>query len=279
MPKCNLCDFESDSEVKLSKHIQHTHKLKKTDYLIQTKYNGTHPLCECGCNQETRYEASKLDFCRFISGHQSRLEGYWGDLKSEKRVNAIINTRKQKFQSGEYDHILNQVSKPRSEEIKQKISKSGTGISRPKADGFGIGRIHSQQTKDKMSETAKDKWITGDIGKRKYYTSKLEKTFANILDLLDIKYEILFYAKDIKAFYDFYIPEYNMIIEVDGDFWHCNPDRFPIPQYESQKKNLIRDKEKNKWAVNNGYKIIRIWENDIKNNIQQVKQILLNCCK
>jgi G:T-mismatch repair DNA endonuclease (very short patch repair protein) len=279
MSKCNLCDFESDSEIKLSKHIQHTHKLKKTDYLIQTKYNGTHPLCECGCNQETRYEASKLDFCRFISGHQSRLEGYWGDLKSEKRVNAIINTRKQKFQSGEYDHILNQVSKPRSEEIKQKISKSGTGVSRPEADGFGIGRIHSQQTKDKMSETAKDKWITGDIGKRKYYTSKLEKTFANILDLLDIKYEILFYAKDIKAFYDFYIPEYNMIIEVDGDFWHCNPDRFPIPQYESQKKNLIRDKEKNKWAVNNGYKIIRIWENDIKNNIPQVKQILLNCCK
>ena len=279
MSKCNLCDFESDSEIKLSKHIQHTHKLKKTDYLIQTKYNGTHPLCECGCNQETRYEASKLDFCRFISGHQSRLEGHWGDLKSEKRVNAIINTRKQKFQSGEYNHILNQVSKPRSEEIKQKISKSGTGVSRPKADGFGIGRIHSQQTKDKMSETAKDKWIIGDIGKRKYYTSKLEKTFANILDLLDIKYEILFYAKDIKAFYDFYIPEYNMIIEVDGDFWHCNPDRFPIPQYESQKKNLIRDKEKNKWAVNNGYKIIRIWENDIKNNIQQVKQILLNCCK
>jgi G:T-mismatch repair DNA endonuclease (very short patch repair protein) len=279
MSKCNLCDFESDSEVKLSKHIQHTHKLKKTDYLIQTKYNGTHPLCMCGCNQETRYEASKLDFCRFISGHQSRLEGHWGDLKSEKRVNTISKTRKQKFQSGEYDHILKQVSKPRSEEIKKKISKNGTGISRPKADGFGIGRMHSQSTKDKMSEIAKDKWVTGDIGKRKYYTSKLEKTFANILDLLNIKYEILFYAKDIKAFYDFYIPEHNTIIEVDGDFWHCNPDRFPIPQYESQKKNLIRDKEKNEWAINNGYKIIRIWENDIKNNIQQVKQILLEHCK
>jgi G:T-mismatch repair DNA endonuclease (very short patch repair protein) len=275
MSKCNLCDFESDSEIKLSKHIQHTHKLKKTDYLIQTKYNGTHPLCECGCNRETRYEASKLDFCRFISGHQSRLEGHWGDLKSEKRVNAIINTRKQKFQSGEYDHILNQVSKPRSEEIKQKISKSGTGISRPKADGFGIGRIHSQQTKDKMSVTAIENIIKTDQN----HTSKLEKTFSNILDLLSIKYKTFFYAKDIKAFYDFYIPEYNTIIEVDGDFWHCNPVKFPEPQYESQKKNLIRDKEKNEWAINNGYKIIRMWENDINNNIQQVKQILLEHCK
>lgn len=275
MSKCNICNFKTNSEIKLSKHIQHTHKLKKTDYLIQTKYDDIHPICQCGCGQKTRYEASKLDFCRFISGHQSRLDGHWGDLKSEKRVKAISDARKQRFASGEWDHILKQVSKPRSEEIKQKISKSSTGISRPKADGFGIGRIHSQQTKDKMSETAIENIIKTDQN----HTSKLEKTFANILDLLDIKYKTFFYAKDIKAFYDFYIPEYNTIIEVDGDFWHCNPVKFPEPQYESQKKNLIRDKFKNEWAINNGYKIIRIWENDINNNIQQVKQILLECCR
>lgn len=245
------------------------------DKIIQDKYNGIHPTCQCGCRQKTRYEAKLKDYCKWIHGHQSRVAGHFGDLKSEKRVNAIINTRKQKFQSGEYDHILKQVSKPRSEEIKQKISKSGTGVSRPKADGFGIGRIHSQQTKDKMSETA----IKNIIKTDRNHTSKLEKTFANILDVLDIKYKIFFYAKDIKAFYDFYIPEYNTIIEVDGDFWHCNPDRFPTPQYESQKKNLIRDKEKNEWAINNGYKIIRIWENDIKNNIQQIKQILTETLK
>jgi very-short-patch-repair endonuclease len=276
MSKCNLCDFESDSEIKLSKHIQHTHKLKKTDYLIQTKYNGTHPLCECGCNQETRYEASKLDFCRFISGHQSRLEGHWGDLKSEKRVNAIINTRKQKFQSGEYDHILNQVSKPRSEEIKQKISKSGTGISRPKADGFGIGRIHSQQTKDKMSETA----INNILKNGKVKRSNLEYKFEGILDILGYQYQHSYYIPDIKKIYDFYLPDYNTFIEIDGDFWHCNPDtKFAIPECKSQELNLINDQFKNEWAINNGYKIIRIWENDINNNIQQVKQILLNCCK
>jgi very-short-patch-repair endonuclease len=275
MSKCNLCDFESDSEIKLSKHIQYTHKLKKTDYLIQTKYNGTHPLCECGCNQETRYEASKLDFCRFISGHQSRLEGHWGDLKSEKRVHAIINTRKQKFQSGEYDHILNQVSKPRSEEIKQKISKSGTGISRPKADGFGIGRIHSQQTKDKMSETA----INNILKNGKVKRSNLEYKFEGILDILGYQYQHSYYIPDIKKIYDFYLPDYNTFIEIDGDFWHCNPDtKFAIPECKSQELNLINDQFKNEWAINNGYKIIRIWENDINNNIQQVKQILLNYC-
>jgi very-short-patch-repair endonuclease len=280
MSKCNLCGFESDSEIKLSKHIQHTHKLKKTEYLIQTKYKGVPPLCGCGCGQETRYEASQLDFCKFIGGHHSRLEGHWGDLNSEKRVNAISKTRKDKFTSGEYDYIKDAIKLGRKDpKLGAKISKGAKGIAKPKPKGFGKGRIHSQITKDKMSITAKEKWENGDIGHRVYYTSKLEKTFANILDLLDIKYTTSFYAKEIKAFYDFYLPESNIIIEVDGDFWHCNPTKFPLPKYESQKKNLIRDKEKEQWVQNNGYKLLRFWEDDINNNIKSVKQTLLENIK
>jgi very-short-patch-repair endonuclease len=246
----------------------------KKDKLIQEKYNGVHPTCQCGCGQQTRYEAKLKDYCKWISGHQSRVAGHFGDPKSEKRVSAIMKTRKAKFVSGEYNHILEQVSQKRSEETKQKISKGGTGVSRPKAEGFGIGRKHSQITKDKMSETAIQRVLITDQN----HTSKLEKTFANILDILDIKYQQFFYAKDIKAFYDFYIPEHNLIIEVDGDFWHCNPTKFPEATYETQKRNLVKDKIKSQWAIDNGYKLLRFWENDINNNIKQVKKILLECC-
>ena len=38
--KCELCDFETDSKIKLSKHILHTHKLNMSEYRIKTKYNG-----------------------------------------------------------------------------------------------------------------------------------------------------------------------------------------------------------------------------------------------
>lgn len=276
MSKCNICNQEFDSEIKLSKHIQHTHKLKKTEYLIQTKYKGNHPLCGCGCGQETRYEPSQLDFCRFIKGHQSRLEGHWGDLKSEKRVKAISQTRKNKFSSGEYDYIKEAIKETRKDpKLGEKISKGAKGVAKPKPKGFGVGRKHSQETKNKMRDIQIKKWENGDIGKKKHYTSKLEKTFANILDLLDIKYDKFFYAKEIKAFYDFYLPDSNLIIEVDGDFWHCNPTKFPEPKYETQKRNLIRDKEKIQWAQENGYKLLRFWEDDINNNIKSVKQILL----
>lgn len=248
----------------------------KKDKIIQEKYNGFHPVCQCGCGQQTRYEAKLKDFCKWISGHQSRIPGHFGDPKNPKRIEAIKKTRKEKFNSGEYDHLKKNLSKPRSKETIAKISKNSKGISRPKKEGFGIGRIHSKETRQKMSETAIQNIIKTD----RHHTSGLEKTFANILDLLEIKYQPFFYAKEIKAFYDFYLPDYNLLIEVDGDFWHCNPDtKHKIPKYNTQKYNLERDRIKNEWAIQNGYKLLRFWENDIKNNVKKIKKILLENLK
>lgn len=281
--QCFYCEYKSENKIKFAKHILHSHKLKIPDYLIKTKYNGIPPTCKCGCGEETKYMPTLGDFSTYIKKHLGSIckdksfEEIWGDPKSEKRVKAISEGRKKKFQSGEYDYLLKNMKQPRSQETKDKIGNSNKGklLGRARPEGFGIGRIHSQETKDKMSQTAKRKWETGDIGSKKHYTSKLEDTFQSFLDLYDVIYLRNFYIKEIKAFYDFYIPKHNTIIEVDGDFWHCNPNtKHSNPKYESQKKNLIRDKEKNKWALDNGFKIIRIWEYDIHNNIDKVKLIL-----
>jgi very-short-patch-repair endonuclease len=53
-----------------------------------------------------------------------------------------------------------------------------------------------------------------------YGTSKLEEDFAhNFLDKLGVKYIYQFEAKDIGRFFDFYLQDENLIIEVDGDYW------------------------------------------------------------
>jgi G:T-mismatch repair DNA endonuclease (very short patch repair protein) len=276
MSKCNLCSFESDSESKLSKHIQHTHQLKKTEYLIQTKYKGIPPLCGCGCGQETRYESSKLDFCKFISGHHSRLEGHWGDLKSEKRVSKIISTRKSKFASGEYDYIKDAIKLGRKNpSLGKNISKGAKGVPKPKPKGFGEGRIHSQTTKNKMSNTA----INNLLKSGKTHRSGLEIGFEGVLEELGLIFTHSFYVPSIKKIYDFYLPEYKVLIEVDGDFWHCNPKKYDKPVCKSQEINLINDELKNKWAKDNEYKLLRFWEDDINNNIKLVKQTLLENIK
>ena len=58
----------------------------------------------------------------------------------------------------------------------------------------------------------------------KFGTSKLEKYFeTEFLKKLKVKYTWQFEAKDIQRSYDFYLPEHNLLIEVDGDYYHVNP--------------------------------------------------------
>jgi very-short-patch-repair endonuclease len=61
-------------------------------------------------------------------------------------------------------------------------------------------------------------------GKRKhkeYGTSKLEEKFArDFLDKLKVKYIYQFKAESIGRYYDFYLPENQLLIEVDGDYYH-----------------------------------------------------------
>jgi len=269
MLKCQLCDYETDKQQKLSKHTSFVHKLKFPEYLIQTKYNGKNPLCECGCKSFTNYNPKNGDFFEFIVGHNSRKEGHWGDWNNPDRVNKIKSTRKAKFESGEYDYIRNAVKENRKQPtLGKNISKGAKGIPKPKPEGFGVGRIQSEETKQKMSDSAINRIVKED----KLHASKLEYEFQEIfLNKLNIKNIHSYYIKQIKAFYDFYLPEYNILIEVDGDFYHCNPIKYPNgPIYETQEKNIKRDQIKNQYAKDNGFKLLRFWETDIKNNPQQI---------
>ena len=256
--------------------MQEGYFMLKKDKLIQEKYNGIHPTCQCGCGEQTRYEAKLKDFCKWKSGHQSRVPGHFGDPKAKKRVQAIIKTRKEKFASGEYDYIKQAIKGRDNIELGKKISQGSKGISKPKPDGFGIGRIQSEETRKKMSNSAIQRIIKTGKVKR----SNLEYKFEGLLELLEIQHIHSYFIKDINKIYDFYLPKYNMLVEIDGDFWYCNPNtKYALPECKTQEINLTNDQFKTQWALDNGYKLIRFWENDINNNILKVKQVLLENIK
>lgn len=108
----------------------------------------------------------------------------------------------------------------------------------------------------------------------KYGTSKLEEDFArNFLDKLGLEYEYQFEARDIGRFYDFKCG--NVLIEIDGDYFHANPLLFEENKLNTmQKRNKRVDEYKDRWALSHGYPIMRIWEHDIRNNPEKVINML-----
>lgn len=110
----------------------------------------------------------------------------------------------------------------------------------------------------------------------KFGTSKLEDDFAkNFLDKLKVKYTWQFEAKDIGRFFDYYLPDYNLIIEIDGGYYHSDPRLYEEKDLNRmQKRNKKVDEYKNKWALMHGIPILRIWEKDIREDPKGVMKML-----
>lgn len=107
-------------------------------------------------------------------------------------------------------------------------------------------------------------------------TSKLEEYFAKeFLDKLGVKYIYQMEAANIGRWFDFYLPEHNLIIECDGDWYHSNPELVKEEDMNPmQKRNKRVDELKNKWALMHGIPLMRIWEKDIRENPKMVMEEL-----
>lgn len=81
--------------------------------------------------------------------------------------------------------------------------------------------------------------------------SSIELKVAGQLDCLGIRY---IQQKELcggKFYVDFYIPEFRIVIECNGDYWHRLPNR------------IQRDKELEEYVKQSGREVIFIWEHEI----------------
>nr|DAD60151.1 MAG TPA: Endonuclease [Bacteriophage sp.] len=76
---------------------------------------------------------------------------------------------------------------------------------------------------------------------------------------------------------DFFVPSLNLIIETDGDYWHCNPRIYKNgPINDTQRDSIAKDKRKDEFLKSRGYTILRFWECDINNNFEEVRLSILD---
>lgn len=133
-------------------------------------------------------------------------------------------------------------------------------------------RLYKDLLKD-HNELNKKKYLKKQADQMSNNMTAPEKKIAKILTKMGIEFES---QKIVNEFiYDFYIPEYNLLIEVDGDYYHGNPTVYQEGELNNmQKKNKKKDVDKSYLAKGLGYSLERFWEKDINENIGQIKKTL-----
>ncbi len=111
--------------------------------------------------------------------------------------------------------------------------------------------------------TKPERIIMDELKRRKIY-------FAKNVDTIIGKPDIVFKRKKVAIF-------------IDSDFWHGHPKYGHIPKTNTEywknkiENNRKRDDKVNKELEENGWNVIRIWEHEIKKDINRcIERILLS---
>ncbi len=136
--------------------------------------------------------------------------------------------------------------KPISEETRRKLSKAATG------------KIVSEETRRKL---------------REYGIQHPHHIFRDTTIELKVEEELkrrnLFYNKHVSlckvAVVDFYLPEFKIVIECDGCYWHNCLIHCPLKHIEAR----LKDRHKDEVLTSNGFKVFRFWEHEINENVKE----------
>jgi DNA mismatch endonuclease (patch repair protein) len=121
-----------------------------------------------------------------------------------------------------------------------------------------------------LSRLRTEEWRRGKWKHPKEDTS-IEVKIQNLLKKLHIEFFTHYHISEILDSYraDIFIPEQNgikqkTILECDGCYWHGCPVCKSTHHYLS-KKQKERDELRTKQLQEKGYRVIRLWDHEIKN--------------
>jgi very-short-patch-repair endonuclease len=273
--KCSRCNKEYNSYNGLAKHATRTHKVTPADLQVEIYHNNIWPTCACGCGEKLEFGTSTPGkFAKYKGLHFQKTRE--GGFQTKEGLEKSAQTRRERFASGE----IKQWNKGKKESelyspeiIAKRLAANKSEARREKISKALKGKEKSPEQKKRLAE------MSVFYRKKRQLASgnKLEKAFEEILNEFEITY---FHQHTIKNHnYDFFIPTKNLLIEVDGDFWHVNESKGFTIKSKIQVRNLENDAKKNDLAKREGYTLLRFWENDIKNNKQEVVRVLLDHLK
>jgi len=118
----------------------------------------------------------------------------------------------------------------------------------------------------KHSEETKQKDRIAQLNKKPNWHPKTEKIVSTYLDELKIRQGNR-NVEDVSQV-DHHLIDYKVAIQDDGCYWHGCEQCFPNKKFLKDKRvrlNMERDKIVNEQLKLKSYRVLRIWEHDIKN--------------
>jgi len=268
--------------------------LKRNNIEIKrkSKYDRTILIkCACGCEGLRQKFDKKGREKRFIYGHQIR-----GDLNPTKRLDVRKKISKALIGRKLTIKHCNNISISNKGKIFGYKWKKGHKINNGKTLSIEHRKKISKGIKNNLPSTAfKKGHISHNKGKKGIYSeeiinkikearakqilpfkdSKIEIKIQDFLTTLQIEFLTHKYM-NIKNSYqcDIFIPvqigiPQKIVIECDGDFFHMNPNKFS-PEDKIFKKGMTAkerwklDNSRTKQLIEKRFRVIRIWENEIK---------------
>lgn len=82
-------------------------------------------------------------------------------------------------------------------------------------------------------------------------------------------------VKSLPGKPDIAINKYKIVIFLDSCFWHKCPYHFKNPKSNQEywgpkiERNIKHDEEINKYYIDKGWNLLRIWEHDVKQNFEE----------
>jgi len=97
------------------------------------------------------------------------------------------------------------------------------------------------------------------------------------------------YRKNVSGYFgkpDILLKRYKTVVFVDSCFWHGCKKHFKLPTSKVKfwknkiEKNITRDKKVTRYYKNKGWKIVRVWEHELKKDLSKaMKKIIKSMSK
>lgn len=268
--KCKICERDLKNRRALGNHLARSHKPYNVKlYVLEFFYDGEIPKCKCGCKKEVKWHKNLYKFNDYLTGHNESVFslGLYKETEEtkEKRLKGIRKSYKERRSA---------ISKKISSSVKEAFVCDEKRI---KLSEMSKERWQNEDFRARVSESHKKSWQENyEERYDKVFTEDFRKKISNSNMRREIKVksnlEISAFESIKESFndaisdywiqiegrnkcFDVYIPQFNLLIELDGKYWHgLDRDKnFTKDQIVSMKNDIVKNR-----IVDQGYNLCRI---------------------